>query len=367
MKHFVKMMSIALFAMVIISCSDNIADEQQTPIPPTPPAIGKESVHAEIVCPDLASDLECMDSYWIKNCTIEVFSELSRSRYTFAGATGDYVGDFVKSKDFDKIDCTYQGAYAMYNCKSCGASNGSLVLQYTVSEVQPYTKNTFNSQHNVLYGTSEDGESFEFSSLLGVLQVGLTGFEAVKKVTLIGNNNEYIAGDYYIDVTAPDKVTCKHKAYLTIISCAEDGEQLSPDEVTYFNFLLLPTTFSKGFTINVTFVDGSTYEIVHSAKCSVRRNHVSKVATYSALAPDVQLLCLFHMGSSVLLPIFSSGSGTVGGSAYMGDGNSVSLDGVTRYDYDGKAERALMFKVKGATNIYFESLEGISKIDFSNF
>lgn len=367
MTQFAKLMSLALFAMSVVGCSDNTAEEPQTPSLPTPPSIGKETIHAEIVCPDAALDLECMDSYWTKGCTIEVFSELSRSRYTFKGATGDSVGDFVKIKDLDKVNCTYRGAYAMYNCKSCGTSNGSLLLQYTVSDKQTYAEGTFNHQHNVLYGTSADGDSFEFASLLGTLQVGITGNEVVKSVTLMGNNNESIAGDYYIDVTTPEKVINKNKVQSIVLSCAGRGKPLSTNEATFFNFLVLPTTFSNGFTVKVTFIDGSTREIVYSDKCTIKRNHVSKVATSSVLDPDIQLLYLLHKGSSILLPVFKGNSiDTV--SAYMGDGNSISLSGaaITRYDYDGVAERELVFKIKGATDIYFESLGGISKIDFSN-
>lgn len=367
MKYLFRVMRLAalfLFAATITCCSDSDTDDDQTP---PPPAGGKEKIQAKIVCPDSDSGSECMDSYWTAKGSLDVFTEEARSKYTFSGKTGDFSGEFTKSKDYDKVECEYQGAYAMTNCKGYDVSNGALRLQYTVSSSLQYTKNKFNNSFNVLYGTSDDGEEFEFSSLLGVLQVGVTGSDILKSITLKGNNEESIAGTCYLNVNSPKTVTFKSKSDEITLHCAKNGEPLSTTTATTFNFMLPPTTFSKGFTLLLTFMDESIYEIIYSKPCTVKRNHICKISTLSAIDPDLQLAAVTFTGKSLLLPIFSTDSNSVYGSAYMGDGTSIQLESFTSYDYAKEAEYTATFKVKDAETITFESLGGISKIDLSNF
>ena len=366
MKYLFSAMRLAalfLFTAAISGCSDSGTDDPQTP---PPPAGGKEKIYAEILCHNSDSGADCMDSYWKAKATIDVFTENARSKYTFLGKTGDYSGEFAKAQDYDKVNCEYNGAYAMSNCKGYSTYNNALRLQYTVSSALEYTKNSFNTSFNVLYGTSEDGEEFVFSSLLGVLQVDLIGTDILKSITLTGNNKENISGTCYLDVNSPEKVTFKSKASEVALHCSK-GEQLSAETPTQFNFLVLPTTFSKGITLTITYMDDSTYEIVHSEPCTVKRNHVCKIPTLSAVDPDLQLASVTFTGNSLLLPTFSTEETPIYGTASMGDGKSISLETFTSYDYAKEAEYTATFKVKKATSIKFETLEGISKINLSNF
>ena len=355
--------TLLLLTTTITGCSDSNTDDSQTP---PPPAGGKEKIYAEIVCPDSDSGADCMDSYWKAKGTIDVFTQEARSKYAFQGKTGDYSGEFAKSQDYDKVECEYQGAYAMSNCKGYSVSNGALRLQYSVSSALEYTKNTFNTSFNVLYGTSEDGEEFEFSSLLGVLRVGITGSDVLKSITLTGNNKENISGTCYLDVDSPEKVTFKSKSSEVALHCSK-GEQLSAETPTQFNFLLVPTSFSKGFKLTLTYTDDSTYELTYSEPCTVKRNHVCKIPTLSSIDPDLQLATVTFTGKSLLLPTFSADDTPIYGTAIMGDGKSISLETFTSYDYAKEAEYTATFKVKKASTIKFESLEGISKINLSNF
>ena len=364
--HIWAMRLIALFlvAATVTCCTDNGTDDDQTP---PPPAGGKEKIQAKIVCPDSDSGSDCMDSYWTAKGSLDVFTKDARSKYTFLGKTGDFSGEFAKSKDYDKVECEYQGAYAMTNCKGYDVSDGALRLQYTVSSSLQYTKNKFNNSFNVLYGTSDDGEEFEFSSLLGVLQVGVTGTDILKSITLKGNNKESIAGTCYLNVNSPKTVTFKSKSDEITLHGGKSGETLSITTATVFNFMLPPTTFSKGFTLTLTYIDESTYEIVYSESCTVKRNHVCKIPTLSSIDPDLQLAAVTFTGKSLLLPTFSTDDTPIYGTAIMGDGSFVSLETFTSYDYAKEAEYTATFKIKKASTIKFENLEGISKINLSNF
>ena len=360
-----RLLFLLILAIIVTGgCSEGGTDDGgNTP----PPATSAEKIEGIIYQPQKPSDND-IDAHWIANSSIDVFTPQERAKYTFKGETGDYRGEFAKQKSYTAIDCKYDGSYAMYNCKGYGIQNGYLRLQGEVKETQYYIKNGFDHSGNTLYGTSEDGETFTFKSVVGLLCIPIVGIETVKSVALSGNKGETIAGDFYLDTFAPTKLTIKRKANEIILDGGKSGILLSDNKPTYIYFWVLPATLSEGCSVDVTFTDDSQYKIEYSESITIKAGEVCTIATQSLIDPDLQFVGITHSGEVFLFPTFTNGENNIFGVANMGDGSSISFENFTSYNYTDKGKsHTITFKVKESNTISFESCNGISKIDLSNF
>lgn len=354
-----------LLALFVAGCSKSSTEGDEQPAKPVG---GAETITATIYQPESNAD-KYIDSYWKANGVIDVFSANTYDKYAFKGKTGDYHGEFYKWKSFDAIACRYTGFYAMSNCKGADVADNQLRLLGILNEQQTYSKSDNGISNNTMYSSSEDGDNFVFKSVLGLLRVPLTGFNTVKTVSLKGNNDEIIAGSFYIYTYSPDKLTPKSKKRSIVVDCGTNGLQLSTIDNFDIYFWILPTTFSKGVTISITHLDGSTFEIEHNEPFTVATNELYSLPTLSDFDANRQYLFVSHSGATFIIPtLFDKNSSQIYGTASMGDGSTISLDKYTSYTYsDNKQSHNILINPENATCVNFESCCGISTIDLSQF
>ena len=257
----------------------------------------------------------------------------------------------------------------MSNCKGADVADNQLRLLGILNEQQTYSKSDKGISNNTMYSSSEDGDNFVFKSVLGLLRVPLTGFNTVKTVSLKGNNDEIIAGSFYIYTYSPDKLTPKSKKRSIVVDCGTNGLQLSTIDNLDIYFWILPTTFSKGVTISITHLDGSTFEIEHNEPFTVATNELYSLPTLSDFDANTQYLFVSHSGATFIIPtLFDKNSSQIYGTAAMGDGSTISLEKYTSYTYsDNKQSHNILINPENATCVNFESCCGISTIDLSQF
>lgn len=357
-------LSSLLLALFIVGCSNSNTETEEQPAKP----VVAETITATIYQPEGDAD-KYIDSYWKANGVIDVFSANTYDKYAFKGKTGDYHGEFYRWKSFDAIECHYDGFYAMYNCKGSDVVDNHLRLLGILNESQTYSKSDNGHSNNTMYSTSDDGDNFVFKSVLGLLRVPLKGYDIIRTVTLKGNNDEIIAGSFYIYTNSPDELTPKSKKRSIIVDCGSNGLQLSTKDNLDIYFWILPTSFTKGVTMTATFIDGSILDIEYNEPFTVETNGCYTLPTQSTFDTNGQYVSLSHSDITFFVPtLFDESGSQIYGTASMGDGSSILLKNFTSYSYsDNKQSHNIVIKTENASAINFESCCGLSVIDLSNF
>lgn len=228
--------------------------------------------------------------HWTADDCISVFNGTTgNQKYKFKGNTGDVDGDF-EFVDGSESGLTLSKNYALYPYDaSAEMINTGTINAYLPSE-QSYTANSFGLGANTMVAVtrSTSDKSLSFKNIGGFLKIPLCTEGAtlnVKSVKLRGNNNEKIAGKASIKSNYGEApvVTMSEDALTEITLNCGDGIVLSTDysNPTVFWFVLPPTTFTAGFTIEVVLDDGGILTKSTSNEIAIERNCIHPMeATY---------------------------------------------------------------------------------------
>ena len=131
-------------------------------------------------------------------------------------------------------------------------------------EVQEYTASSFanKSFHMVAVTTDKDNHKLRFKNLMGILKLNILGYQKIKSIKVISNNNDGLSGRFdarvYFDYnTEPTVYKYKTNKYVTL-DCGE-GVQLDSEVATPFYISLPPTEFTKGFTLEITDTEDNVF------------------------------------------------------------------------------------------------------------
>ena len=364
MKRSVYILSLWMM-LATIGCSESNVDDGNGTLPPI--ELDKAIV-GTIYQPEEGSD-NMLDSYWTRDCVVDIFSEANYNQYLFKGNTGDREGELRIFQQHSAVECDYNGCYALSRCKGYDVLNNNLRLSGYAQATQTYSTKP-DQTNNVLYGTSEDGKEFVFRSILGLLQIPLTGNFNVKSIKLKGNNNEQVAGGFYVDTASPEELSYTNPKYFITLDGGTNGIALSEDKPTNIYFWLLPNKFAQGVSVAVTFMDDTTVDLDYRKSFSVEANRIYTTSALSAIDENITNICITHSGKKIYLPTLLDQNGeVVKGLADMGDGNTIELSSFIGYNYTGSAtSHEISLVVYGSASVIsFDSCAGISKIDLSDF
>ena len=147
-------------------------------------------------------------------------------------------------------------AFAIY--PATGASMENKIVYINVNEQQNYVADGFATSYPMAAITA-DGESYTFENLATVLSLPLAGDAAVKSITLETVGGEGLAGAASVDFSGAVpvlKASAEGASSSVVLTCAEPV-QLSADNETVFNFVLIPGEY-EGLKITVATEKGGT-------------------------------------------------------------------------------------------------------------
>ncbi len=300
--------------------------------------------------------------------------------YQFDGKDGDRSGSFTyvatDAYDFSTLFPANNKYYAFYAPESlCGwvrFTDGAPAVGAFIAQKVQYEPDSYAIGANLMIAESSVPDQFTFENALGYLRLSLKGTKKVKQVFVQGNSNEYMCGDYVVDLTNIDRQLWYGQmvgvGYYQVIDCGEAGVQLSQTP-TDFYYVLPPMSFNAGISIQVDFTDGTSYVKSTNKVIPIARNTIQPMAVLDVNAQEedpVQFIFIYHTGSVVSAP-YLEGVG-LDGIIMWGDGNTSLLNEVTSYSYqDDEQMHTVAVESVNATSMSLKDFTGITKIDLSNF
>ena len=292
-------------------------------------------------------------------------------RCSFDGNTGDRYGELTRYAEGSfGADPGFTTNYALYPPESlagAGTAGSTPAVFITYPQTQLYQKDSYAIGSNILVAESSDPYNYNFKTVSSYLRLHLVGGKVVTGITVTGNNNETLAGVFYVIVSDMVKSYWYQKTSKEITLDCGAGVPLS-DTPTAFYISMLPTTFQKGITVTIKFSDGTQIAKSTSKTVVMERNAILPMATIATDSSNWQTVEFVHSAKTFQLPVFG-GSSSISGFIYWGDGNQTSLTTSTgSYIYWGnQPSYTVVTKTEGATTVEFPSLKGVSEINFSNF
>lgn len=170
-----------------------------------------------------------------------------------------------------EADPVAQEYYAIYPYSS-GHSLNNGVFTTQIKAQQTVQAGSMAQNCAVVVGKAVAGSTkMEFKNVCSLVKFSLEK-EGVKSLTLIGNNNEVIAGQFTLIWNNGDpKVTGNTKPEVTVTLRDAEGADLAIGD---YYFTILPTEFTKGFSVILGKNDGTQEIISRGAVPALSRNQI---------------------------------------------------------------------------------------------
>ena len=291
---------------------------------------------------------------WNPGDQIKIFSAGESSLFTSLNTEPSRVAKFKGKVNFitgadDGTEVDYVwGLYpyredAVYNEPQPGVSRTAMIST-TLPAVQTGKAGTFDDGYAITIGRSVS-LSIPFKAVYSLMRFTVSSPDIVS-VSFKGNNNEEIAGGFttYMDdnQTPPVPLISMDSPETEITLSMADGTCFEKDKFYYI--VLLPTSFSNGFTFTVTRSDGMVGDFSINADVTLSRNKFSGVGSL-----DTRVSQWEAPGNKIYYTTT--------------DGKALSLSGISPAPTRGDASRS------GNTleeNIAPENNEGIGILRFTN-
>ena len=180
---------------------------------------------------------------------------------------GSAIGADVAVYPYDESLAVSRMSTGMYRLK-----------EFTVPAVQEYAAASFGAGAFPMIAISETGSGrLAFKNICGVLRLNLTGSEAVRSITVKGNDGELLSGPFVLNMDPaglPSVTAATGAAAEVKLDCGPEGVMLDGKSPTSFSISLPPVSFSKGFTVTVESLDGAEMTIRTDKKNPIRRSGI---------------------------------------------------------------------------------------------
>jgi len=226
---------------------------------------------------------------WTKNDQISFFFEYTLNfQYQFDGDTGDNAGTFSPVKQVVGTGNDLKRNYAVYPYASGTKISESGIITATLPTKQSYAPNSFGLGANTMVAATEDIDDtfLKFKNVGGYLKLLLYGDNVtVKTITLQGNSNEKLAGTATITPSYngdPTIAMADDATKVLTLDCGENGVEIgsTQETATAFWIVVPPTTFTSGFTITITDVNGNEFTKSTSKNIAISRNVIKPMTAF---------------------------------------------------------------------------------------
>ena len=293
-----KILFFVLTALTFAACEQALVEEQSAICPDVPETItvGFESEDTRIQLNDVQKTV------WTSGDLVSVFYRSdANQKWQYTGETGARTADLT-CVDAGEATATMNRVVVVYPYNENYYFNTeSYNVQASLPATQTYLKDSYGLDGNIMISSSEYNQ-FSLKSVCGWLKLQLTGNgEKIKSITLKGNNGEQVAGKLYIN-SADATVTLSSDT-----GSADDGEtggaggglvfedtiltEVTLDcgegvafgkEATAFYIALPPQTFEKGFTVDITTINGLVMTQSTDKEVVIERNHIQPMTAFTA-------------------------------------------------------------------------------------
>ena len=287
----------ALVVTVFAACSTDATQDVAPEIPTSP-----DELYVSFDEEDTRIQLgENGTPVWTEGDLVSVFYKSDGNDcYKFTGATGDRSGTLMRtsvgewSRRGDNVVVVYP-----YN-KDYIISLASNTVEASLPAEQTYLKDSYGVGSSLMVA-SGDYKQFALKNVCGWLKLQFTGSGYVSKIVLRGNNGEQVAGNLLI---CADDASCilaeasadinddevggallTESSILTEVTLNCGDVALNPKTPTAFYIALPPQTFTKGLTITMYGIDGTSKEISTDNTISIERNHIVPMASVEMVMP----------------------------------------------------------------------------------
>ena len=211
---------------------------------------------------------EDLHVFWNRGDLASIFYDKTYNRaFQYMGRDGTTAGEFERfgtdPSHFTEqtIATGYDYAIFPYNYDNACDTEGNLTVVF------PYEQNrsTNGVGVNLVLVARDPAGDFMFKHAAGYLGIALYGSGVtVSKITLTGNNNEYLSGYPSVFFSEEDE------PYVSFLGAVDDSKSVtlvcdppvelgaSSSESTMFWITLPPTVFAKGITMTITDPNGNT-------------------------------------------------------------------------------------------------------------
>ena len=223
---------------------------------------------------------------WTADDRLTIFyKNTSNVQYRFKGETGDNSGRFEAVSDSPTAGNELGANYAVYPYSTTTAISDDEVITLTLPAEETYAENSFGVNSNTMVAATKNTSDFflHFKNVCGYLVFKLYGIGTVSSIALSGNKGESIAGECTVAASYGETPSVSiiegHGTDRIVLNCA-DGVTIgeSAEAAASFWFVVPPVTFSKGFSITVTDVNGASASFQTSREMVISRNSLSRMA-----------------------------------------------------------------------------------------
>lgn len=281
----------AIAALMAVGCAQHDESDQIL----RPAVNAPETLYAEAEAPESRTYVEDERSLrWTSGDEISYFPAVAfNMQYRYEGESGSNNASFTKVTSDPVTGTALSCNYAVYPYAAGTAVSDEGIISLTLPAEQAYGENSFGEGANTMVCATKNADDavLRFKNVGGYLKIKLYGEDVtVQSVTLQGKNNEKIAGAATVTAAygADPEVTMADTATTTVTINCNEGVTLSTDaeNPTAFWFVLPEVTFSNGFTITVTDINGGTFEKSTSNPFTIDRNMIQPMKALNAVIED---------------------------------------------------------------------------------
>ena len=220
---------------------------------------------------------------WDAEDQVSIFNKSTQNQqFEFTGKTGDNAGGFKEVMTPPGPATGISFICAVYPYNSSTKINKEGVMTLTLPKEQAYRDGTFGVGANTMVSSTEDN-MLKFKNVGEYLVLKFYGEGvSVSSIKLEGNNRERLSGNATLTPAVGEFpiITISPTAETSVTLNCEDPVALSAEKEKASQFWLVipPTDFTQGFTLTVTDPSGREFVMKTSAKLSVLRNGVLRIA-----------------------------------------------------------------------------------------
>ncbi|MBO4923847.1 MAG: hypothetical protein J5382_06950 [Bacteroidales bacterium] len=282
---------------------------------------------------------------WNAGDCVSIFNKDSgNDQYIFAGSTGSNSGAFDPGTEYSGQRFQLDAIYSVYPYRDETAIEQDGIISLSLPEVQRYSEGSFGLGANTMVSVTDDN-NLKFKNVCGYLALKFYGEDIdVSSIVLTGNKGEPLSGEGTVEMSVgglPSLVLDESAGEAITLTC-EPAVRIgtSADKATVFWFVVPPVTFSNGFTVTLTTIDGNVFKKSTFKECTIGRSAVTRFQALKAVphTPYYSSADYSKDGEVVQLQQATEGRGI--NIIFLGDG-FVDTDMAEGGRYDRKMNQAM--------------------------
>ena len=265
MKKTLFYISLAVMAISCVKEQNPGQDIQKELVPMEFNAI-TEAAQDEISKTSLAADGASVE--WIAGDEVMIFDGSNVDGDTDKGVLFQAQSSGAKVVISGAADPAAEEYYAIYPSAS-GKMSLDNVFSSKIASQQIVTAGTMADDCAVMIAKATD-KNMQFKNVTALVEFNLQ-VDGVRSLTLIGNNNEQITGSFTAVWNEGQPVATPGIADVTATLRAKDNADLAKGK---YYFTILPTNFTKGFSVILGMNDGTQKIVKREAAADIKRNEI---------------------------------------------------------------------------------------------